>query len=182
MKYQVNLLSERHQSPIDRITYFSLHYLRYILVITQFVTICVFFYRFKVDQDIVDTRDLLMQKRAIVEATSTLLEKVEEFDGKIKNIKALYAKQDGLQQLYSYYFQNLPGDININSLTIAQDTITSEGSAVNIESVRAFYDKLQIDKKFKSVSLKNVTKTEEGYDFTLELTKFIPSNGPQKDS
>ena len=182
MKYQVNLLSERHQSPIDRITYFSLHYLRYILVITQFVTICVFFYRFKVDQDIVDTRDLLMQKKAIVEATTTLLEKVKELDGKIKNIKALYTKQDALQQLYSYYFQSLPGDVNIVSLTIASDGIHSEGSAANIETVRAFYDKLQSDKKFKSVSLKNISKTEEGYEFSLELTQFIPSNGPQKDS
>lgn len=182
MKYQLNLLSERHQSPIDRITYFSLHYLRYILVITQFVTICVFFYRFKVDQDIVDTRDLLMQKKAIVEATSTLLENVKELDGKIKNIKGLYAKQDALQQLYTYFFQNLPVDISINSLDLGTEGIKSEGSVVNIETVRALYDKLQADKRFKSVSLKNVTKTENGYDFTLELTEFIPSNGPQKNS
>ena len=182
MKYQVNLLSEKNKSPIDRITYFSLHYLRYILVITQFVTICVFFYRFKVDQDIVDTRDLLMQKKAIVDATSTLLEKVEELDGKIKNIKGLYSQQDAMQELYSYFLQNLPADLEINSLTIATDGIESEGSALNIESVRGFYDKLQADKKFKSVSLKNVTKTETGYDFTLELTEFIPTNGPQKDS
>jgi len=182
MKYQVNLLSERHQSPIDRITYFSLHYLRYILVITQFVTICVFFYRFKVDQDIVDTRDLLMQKQAIVEATSTLLEKVKELDGKIKNIKALYTKQDSFQQLYSYFFQNLPTEISINTVTVAEDGIKSEGSVANIETVRVFYDKLQSDKKFKSVALKNVTKTETGYNFSLELTEFIPINGPQKDS
>ncbi len=182
MKYQVNLLSEKRQSSIERITYFSLHYLRYILVITQFVTICVFFYRFKVDQEIVDTRDLLMQKKAIVDSTSTLLEKVKELDGKIKNIKGLYTKQDAMEQVYSYFFQNLPTDLEISSLTIAPDGIKSEGSTVNIESIRGFYDKLQTDKKFKSVSLRNVTKTETGYDFTLELTEFIPTNGPQENS
>ncbi|OGK35856.1 hypothetical protein A3F59_03040 [Candidatus Roizmanbacteria bacterium RIFCSPHIGHO2_12_FULL_38_13] len=182
MKYQLNLLSEKHKSTLDKITYFSLHYLRYILVITQFVTICVFFYRFKVDQDIVDTRDLLLQKKAIVDATSTLLEKVKELDTKIKNIKSLYEKQTTMQQLYSYFFQSLPSDLTINSISFGVELTQFEGSAANIDSVKVFYEKLQQDKRFKSTTLTNITKTETGYDFSLELTEFIPTNGQQENT
>src|SRR3989344_3456740 len=116
MKYTTNLFPKKEQSIIDKITYFALHYLRYILVITQFVTICVFFYRFKADQEIVDLKDTLSQKKAIVETTQTLLDRVKELDFKIANIKKLYIQQDTLSSLFSYIYESLPPDMTISAM------------------------------------------------------------------
>src|SRR3989344_1059273 len=107
MKYTTNLFPQKQQSSLEKITFFALHYLRYILVITQFVTICVFFYRFKVDQEIVNLKDTLIQKKAIVDTTQNLLDLVKVLDFKIKNVNGLYTEQDSVKNISSYFFQKL---------------------------------------------------------------------------
>ncbi|PJB87766.1 hypothetical protein CO083_05355, partial [Candidatus Roizmanbacteria bacterium CG_4_9_14_0_8_um_filter_34_12] len=63
MKYKINLLLPKEKNWLDKVIYFGLNYLRYILVITQTVIIMVFFYRFKIDQEIVDLKDAVKQKQ-----------------------------------------------------------------------------------------------------------------------
>ena len=75
MKYQINLLQEKEKDISGKIIYFALHYLRYILVVTQIVVIAVFFYRFKIDQEVIDLRDELKQKQEIVQVSSPLLKR-----------------------------------------------------------------------------------------------------------
>lgn len=179
MKYTTNLFPKKEETAIDKITYFALHYLRYILVITQFVTICVFFYRFRADQQIVDLKDTLTQKKAIVDSTQNLLTNVKELDFKIKSIKDLYTTQETFQATYSYIFQNLPQDVTLNSLTIEGSSLSLQGTTQNIEVVQAMYEKLQDDKAFTEVTLDGITKSENGFSFRLELAgyKVTTTNG-----
>ncbi|MDO8741626.1 MAG: hypothetical protein Q7J11_00595, partial [Candidatus Roizmanbacteria bacterium] len=57
MKYKINLLEKKETSLLDKLTFFGLNYLRYIIVITQLVVIGVFFYRFQIDQSIIDLKE-----------------------------------------------------------------------------------------------------------------------------
>lgn len=179
MKYTTNLFPKKEETSIDKVTYFALHYLRYILVITQFVTICVFFYRFRADQQIVDLKDTLIQKKAIVDSTQNLLLNVKELDFKINSIKKLHTDQDIFLDTYSYVFQNLPQDVILTSLTIEGASILFQGNTQNIETVQAMYEKLQNEKVFSNVILDGITKNENGFSFTLELSDYQPtkSNG-----
>ncbi len=176
MKYTTNLFPQKEETAIDKITYFALHYLRYILVITQFVTICVFFYRFKIDQEIVDLKDTLTQKKAIVDTTQSLLTNVKELDFKISSIKSLSEKQNTLLDTYTYLFQNLPQDVILTSLTIEGTTIIFEGRTPNITAVQNMYEKLQEEKLFTSVTLGAITKTENDFTFNLELIDYKKPN------
>ena len=47
MKYKINLITKRKEKAVDKVIYFVMNYLRYILVITQIVVIGVFFYNLK---------------------------------------------------------------------------------------------------------------------------------------
>lgn len=172
MKYTTNLFTKNEEATIDKITYFALHYLRYILVITQFVTICVFFYRFKADQEIVDLKDTLTQKKAIVESTQSLLANVKQLDFKIKNIKSLYKQQDDFQNQYDYVFQHLPQDITLTTFTMDSSGIEIIGLTQNISTVQAVYEQLQEEKKFESIVLDGITKGEKGFSFTFKLKNY----------
>jgi len=66
MRHRINLLEKKEQSLLDRLTFFGLNYLRYIIVITQLVVIGVFFYRFQIDQRIIDLKEGVEQKKEIV--------------------------------------------------------------------------------------------------------------------
>lgn len=177
MKYTTNLFPKKEETAIDKITYFALHYLRYILVITQFVTICVFFYRFKIDQEIVDLKDTLTQKKAIVETTQNLLTNVKELDFKINNIKTISNEQTQLLSVYSYLFKHLPQDVILTSLSIEGSSIQFQGRTANITAVQEMYENLQEEKVFNSVTLGGITKGENGFAFNLELTDYNPTNG-----
>lgn len=172
MKYLINLLPEKDRDATDKIIYFAFHYLRYILVITQFVAICVFFFRFKVDQQIVDEREALTQKRAIVDATQLMLDEVKLLDTKISNIKVLLNQQDKTKGMYSYVLDAIPSEIQISKIYIKDMVVDVEGISANIELVRQLYDKMEVEKRFQSVKLTSVDKREEGYVFRLTLSKY----------
>lgn len=178
MKYTTNLFPRKDETPLEKITYFALHYLRYILVITQFVTICVFFYRFKVDQEIVNLKDTLTQKKAIVDTTHNLLDLVKELDLKIKNINTLYAKQDAITDISGYFFQKIPPQISVTSLTIGEKDIIVSGKTSDIASIQNLYESIKSDKAFKEVNLGSIDKIDAEYNFTMDLKTFVVKNGP----
>ena len=172
MKYLINLLPEKDRDATDKIIYFAFHYLRYILVITQFVAICVFFFRFKVDQQIVDERDALTQKRAIVDATQLLLDEVKVLDTKVKNIKVLLSSQDKSKAMYNYVLDTIPPEIRISKLNIKDLVIDLEGFSTDIDVVQRAFERIKSENKFETAKLTSVDKREEGYVFRLVLTKY----------
>ncbi len=172
MKHLINLLPERDQNATDKIIYFAFHYLRYILVITQFVAICVFFYRFKVDQQIVDERDALIQKRAIVDATQLLLEEVKILDTKIGNIKSILKKQDITKAMYSYVLDVIPAEIMITKLYAQDLSLEIEGFSREIEVVQELFEKITNENRFQTIKLTSVDRREDGYKFRMILTKY----------
>jgi Tfp pilus assembly protein PilN len=184
MKYYINLFPQKEKDLVDRITYFAFHYLRYILVITQFVVICVFFFRFKVDQEIVDLKDGLQQKRQIIVATSGLLEQVEALDEKTKTVKEIVDEQERFAAMYSYFVDSIPPEVVITALTFNPDTIHCEGYARNPGTIQDLRLQLEREKRFETIDLSNIRKSEEGFTFTLDLADFTTAVAvePEEDT
>ena len=116
MKYQINLFPPKELNFVDKAVYFSFNYLRYILVITQLVVISVFFYRFKIDQEIVDLKDSLQQKEEIVNVSNSLLRDVKGIDIKSRNIKTVITQQDNFRAMTDYFLAGFPSAFFLNRL------------------------------------------------------------------
>lgn len=172
MKILINLFPHQQKTAVDRLVYFGLHYLRHILVITQFVAICVFFYRFTVDQQIVDLRDTLAQKDSIVEATSSLIKSVEELDIKIKNVKTVLSLQTTMQETYTYVFSKIPENIDVSKLSIEGELVQIEGVSASSESIRDFFETIKNEEKFENSELSNIQRDPAGYNFSIQLQGF----------
>jgi len=148
------------------------HYLRYILVFTQLIVISVFFYRFKVDQDIIDLKDSVKQKREIVLATSPLMKEVSQVNNKVDTVKKILTIQDGFVKLKEYIFSKVPSVIVLKSIRLKESSLEFSGLSADPQAVRDLYDSLTEDKKFEKINLEGVKKTEEGYAFSMTLEKF----------
>lgn len=172
MKYLINLFPEQEKNVSEKIIYFGFHYLRYILVITQFVAICVFFFRFKIDQEIVDLKDTLYQKQSIVEATSDLVGRVQEIDSKMRQIQGLINEQEQLQEQYTYIITSIPQSIRINSFTLSPEGIDVQGSSVSVDPIKSFYDNLREEKRFTTIDLSTIEKRGDEFIFTLHVADF----------
>ncbi|MFA6532644.1 MAG: PilN domain-containing protein [Patescibacteria group bacterium] len=175
MRHRINLLEKKEQSLLDRLTFFGLNYLRYIIVITQLVVIGVFFYRFQIDQRIIDLKEGVEQKKEIVKIVLPLLNEAAKIDQKTLIINEAIQKQKKFSEMFDYFLSTFPETIVLTSMEIKGESITVTGDALNAQHLQAFYALLKRDSKFKAVSLKNIKKTETGYNFELFLDKFINS-------
>ncbi len=173
MRYKINLLPPKEKSLVDKIIYFALNYLRYILVITQIIVIGVFFYRFKIDQEIIDLKEELQQKQEIVLVSSPLFKQAEATDIKINEVRQILVDQETLKEMIKYLLTRFPEKIYLDKMTIQENSFKLEGFTQDIKTLRVFFEKIKKENRFKTVNLKNVKKTDFGFSFSFILEDFI---------
>lgn len=173
MKYSINLLpKERHQNTWDKVFYFILNYLRYIIVITQLVVIFVFIAKFSTDQRIVDLQESIDQKYEIVSVFQPLVKEAKVANFKMEEIEKALVEQEKLSVMLRYVMNNFPAELTLKQLQIAGDSCYFRGITLNPEVLRQFTDKMKGDNQFKVVNLKTIKKTDEGFEFDIELQKY----------
>lgn len=175
MKYSINLLGEKESPFLDRVMYFFLNYLRYIIILTQLVVIAVFFYRFQIDQRIVDLKESVDQKKEIVQVVIPLLKEADLIDKRSAESKTIIKDQDKFSIMMQYFLSQFPISVNLVNLEINMDGLKATGNAVDPRQLQAFYNVLKNDNKFATVDLQSVKKTDFGYSFVLTLSKFKSS-------
>lgn len=168
-KYQINLIQEKSQDFVDKVVYFFLHYLRYIIVITQIVVIGVFFFRFQVDQEIIDLKESIEQKQEILRITQPLVVEATALNNRIEQIEEILKKQERFSFLKRYIFSVIPNSIVLGKLEINEKEIILSGLSANIASIQALSARLKIDRRFRKVEIERMAKTDEGFEFVMTL-------------
>ena len=173
MKYKINLIPKKEISLMEKLVYFSLHYLRYIIVITQLVVIGVFFFRFQVDQSIIDLKEAVDQKKQIVDIVLPLLNEASRIDRKSIEIKSIMTKQSGFETMMQYFLSIFPETVTLSSLEIkGANTMKVTGVAADPTHLQAFFQVLKKDDKFSLVAFDTIKKGDVGYEFILSLDKW----------
>ncbi|MEK9169817.1 MAG: PilN domain-containing protein [Patescibacteria group bacterium] len=173
MRYKINLLEKKELNLLDKLTLFGLNYLRYIIVITQLVVIGVFFYRFQIDQRIIDLKEGVEQKKEIVKIVLPLLNEAAKIDKKTLIIDDTLLKQKKFSEMVDYFLTSFPETIILTNMEVKEGSIRVTGNAGEIQHLQAFYILLKKENKFQTVSLQNIKKIETGYNFVLILEKFV---------
>jgi Tfp pilus assembly protein PilN len=172
MKYTINLLGGKKVTLLDSATFFLLNYLRYVIVITQLVVIGVFFYRFQIDQSIVDLKESVEQKKEIIQVVLPLLQQAEKMNIRTVEIRKILDHQEIIDGKISYVLSKFPESIYLTSLEIDADMVKLSGTAINPKHLQSFYAVLKKEKKFALVELQSIKKNDNGYVFSLNLEKF----------
>lgn len=173
MKYKINLLTTRKEKPLDRVIYFALNYLRYILIITQIVVIGVFFYRFKVDQEIIDLQDSIDQKKEIIQVSQPLIKEAKTSAFKLSQVATIVSKQNHMLSSVDYLLSIFPQKFFLRKLSFSDNgNITMFGISQDLESIKAFTNRAKTEGKYKTVNLVNIKKTDAGLEFEFSLQDY----------
>ncbi|MBI4225818.1 PilN domain-containing protein [Candidatus Roizmanbacteria bacterium] len=172
MKYKINLLTLKKEKLFDRVIYFVLNYLRYILVMTQIVVIGVFFYRFKVDQDLVDLQEAADQKKEIIKVSQPLIKEAKKEAFKLDQAQSIMTSQHTLLEAIDYLLSIFPENFFLNKMQISEDTISMAGFTQDPQTIKDFLNRLKKETKFKKIELQNIKKGEAGLEFSFELSKY----------
>ncbi|MCS7092921.1 MAG: PilN domain-containing protein [Patescibacteria group bacterium] len=169
MKYRINLLPEKKISLGGDFFYFVENYLKYILVITQLVVIFVFFYRFSIDQQVIDLKESVTQKREIVRLVLPMVKELARIENKTKEIKGVLKKQETFKESTLYFFSIIPKSVTIENFEMKNNLILAKGKTNQPADIELLIDVLEAKKKFKRVDLKNLTKDGSNYQFLISL-------------
>jgi len=173
MRYKINLLSKKKISIIDKALHFSLNYLRYIIVITQLIIIFVFFYRFQLDQQIIDLKEATVQKKEIIQAVLPLLVEAEKIEKKQDAAKKVLSDQEKTISMFKYFLSIFPQGLILKEMNLDNDKIKISGSAIQVEHLQAFINLAKKENKFKQIDLISLKKDETGYNFELLFSQFL---------
>ncbi len=174
MKYHVNLVSRKEKTAVENVLYFFLNYVRYILVITQLTVIGVLFFRFKIDQSIIDLKDSIDQKKEIIKVFQPSFLEAKKVNTQLTAIQKIVDDQTAQNQSFDYLLSRFPRDVFLQRLVLNNGTYSLSGSTANSQVLRDYYAILLREKKFKDVELTNIKREETGYTFTLKAASYIP--------
>lgn len=157
-----------------------LSYGRYIIIITQIIVLSVFFFRFKIDRDHTDLKELVTQKQAIVESLSDLETEVRSVQGRLTNVKNISSSQNALLNVIRFLQQKIPSDTIFSNLLLSSDNISFQATSANLRSFSFILSQLQQDKKFSEVILQDMNRKANGridfkIDAKLNLKEFTSS-------
>ena len=172
MKYRINLAQKKRTNIFEQITYFFSHYLRYILVITQLVVIGVLFYRFRIDQNIIDLKEKIDDKKVIVKETTPFIIEAQKIEKKTGSITSVIEKNKRLSSMIAYSFSKFPRDANLLRIEVTDDSVTMQGNALDARQLQQYYGLLRKEGRFASVNLTDLIKSTDGFSFTLILSHF----------
>ncbi len=172
MKYSINLLPKKEAPLAEQVMYFSLNYLRYIIVITQLVVIGVFFYRFQIDQQIIDLKESVDQKKEIVQVVNPLLTEAEIITKRTATSEDVIQTQTHFTRMVNYFLAQFPESATLSDLKLDTNSLTIAGTTTDLPQLQSFYSLLKTEKKFKVVDLSSIKKTDYGYDFNLKLANY----------
>ena len=174
MRYRTNLFPPKDQSLADKAIYFSFHYLRYILVITQIIIIGVFFYRFKIDQEIIDLKESLNQKQEIVKVSQPLVKEIKAVERKISEVNGISSKQQQFKDNFDYILEAFPEKITLSKMDANEKgEYELSGFTTDPAVIKAYYNRLKKDKRFTAIELKNLKRELQGFNFTISLSNSV---------
>ncbi|OGK19737.1 hypothetical protein A3D80_03245 [Candidatus Roizmanbacteria bacterium RIFCSPHIGHO2_02_FULL_40_13b] len=168
-KHGINLLGEKERGVTEKILYFALHYLRYIIVITQIVVIIVFFFRFSIDQQIVDLKEKVTQKQEIIKITKPIVIEAQAVSLKTDSIKKELSKENEVNSLINDVLSKIPDGVILFDFGINENGITLKAHATSIAVIQYLNTTLSKDKRFSKVKIDTVIKDTNGFIFSIAL-------------
>lgn len=176
-KIKINLLAQKEADFPKKFSYFLYHYLRYVIIITAIVVICVFFYRYTIDQKVIDLKEKVNSMEAIMKATNSQVSRFEAVSQKMKEIAIRINDQKSFSNNVEYVLSIIPQRIIIKEFIFDNRSITINGISSDYITIKVFHSKLQkevrfknADIKFKKASIDKIAKTLLGFEFSISIT------------
>lgn len=174
MKYKINLIGHKNnrKGVISNLNYFFFNYFRYILVLTQLIVISVLFFRFTIDQRIIDLKESINQQEEVLKAVKPILDETQRVDLKLKESKKIIEAQDVFLYQLTYLIPKFPETIFLNNLSLTKDSAQMQGRILNPNHLQSFFNKIKSEKKYAEATLGQIQRDDTGYTFTMTLKGF----------
>lgn len=169
-KYQINLIKKPDMTLTDRVFYFVFHYFRYILVLTQICVVGVFFYRFTVDQGIIDTKEAINQKVAMLKVVGGIVNEATMLEGRIELVSEKLNRQKYSASLLQSTLANT-SESSLKSIDLDSNLMKLSLLLPSVDLIQIWEDELKKSNPFiKSIKTDSVQRLANGeYEINFQI-------------
>ncbi|MFQ5452314.1 MAG: PilN domain-containing protein [Candidatus Paceibacterota bacterium] len=168
---EINLLPKKEKKLQEKFLYFLLNYFRYIIVLTQIVVISVFFFRFYIDQQIIDRKEVFNQKQQILVITAPLIEEAQALERKTTYAKDIISKQQDYIDTIKFILASVHSQAALESFIQEGSVITLKGNSLTIPAIRSMQARLAQSERFSQVEVENVVRLSDlSFDFSITIS------------
>lgn len=142
---------------------------RYLVIFTELVVIMSFATRFTLDRQVTDLNEALNQKKLVIESYGTLEKDFRTIQARLEDINQV-DQQVNIADVFPKFIAVVPKEIQLDELSIGQNSIFLAGAAPSQASLNIFLNNLQLSKDFFSVTVDKIESRGEkmpGYIFSL---------------
>ncbi len=169
----INLIGDQdlQHSPAGRIVSWAVTYGRYIMIGTEVVVLLAFISRFSLDRKKVDLSDEIEQKQMILQANALQEQQIRQLQASLQTVNEISSGQSNIHELLVYMRTILPSDVNVQTLSVNQSSITLTAIAGTNEGFSTLLGLLRTGGKFENIDLGEVKKSPlTGISFQLTAT------------
>ena len=167
----INLLPQDpfFDSVLGRVLQWSMGAGRYIVIFTEIIVILSFAARFTLDRQVTDLNEQLYSQ-------ITQLDGLSQDEASFKLAQAQIAEVKKNQEIsniidvFATLNKVVPADVALNRLSISQETISLESTALTQSSFITFINNLQLSPQFNTIRIGKVESTgsnQPGFTFSL---------------
>ena len=158
-KTSINLLpqNEFEQTPLGKFLKWALTFGKYIVILTQLMVIAAFLFRFKLDRDLDNLNESIGQNQEVVTSYQDLEHKVRVLQNQLTSLKIITDDQFLIKTALQAISQSTPSQIEFESLTLAQDSVSIKGRSLNEVALATLIASLQNRSEFTDINVNSIT-------------------------
>ena len=151
---------------------------RYIVIVTELVVIFAFFFRFKLDRDLANLNEDIIQKQAQVQASAEFEKSFRFLQHRLKTIDDLKHKQLAANEILNSLAGLIPLDVKISNLKVDREKISFNATSLSEAGLATLINNLKNSSAFTNLSLSQINNDiESGTGIKFELTTSWKNNG-----
>jgi len=149
-------LARKTGTVVDRTVKWALTFGRFIIILTEFIALCTFLYRFSLDRELSDLHDKIKHEQAIVTRLKPTEDKFRNLQERLVTGLQFVDKGELVTTIFNDVIRFKPADLTFNSITYSGDRIRIDATTRSATSLTVFIRSLRTYKNISSVSLDKI--------------------------
>lgn len=166
----INLLSNQKGKTVDRVINWSLTTGRILVVVVELIALAAFLYRFTLDQQIIDTKQGIKQKQAIVF-------NFKDQEAKFRNLQERLLLASSFSQtsatnvnIFKDVVAFTPQGVTYNVLAVSAGQIRIDANVDSVNSLTSLANQLRKYAPVESVSIDKIENKSSSSSLTVSIT------------
>lgn len=152
----INLYRGRGITFFDKFIKWVLTFGRLIIILTEFIALCAFLYRFTLDRRLIDLKDKIEQKQLIVKSLNKNEIKFTNLQERLSSISSLENNGMATIKVVKDIVALTPKDIIYNNFVLNNERLRIDATVLSVSSLSNFIKALRNYPKIKTVSLDKI--------------------------